>query len=200
MNCDPDAAPAQPLPRWAQSRAVRRARETGRLGDVVQQIVTPLLRDGHPNVPSVAKMLGLSARTLQRRLSEEGVTYARVVARARFAVAQRLLDDPACKVIEVALDLGYSDQAHFARAFARWTGLAPREFQRRRSTGRPAPARPANPHDLEYFGGNAPAWPPAVEARVRDESPRADRPNTETDRPMSQSARSKPWENSCPRS
>src|SRR5262245_8401147 len=157
MNYGPDATPDQLLPRCPQSRSARRARETCRLGDVVQQIVTPLLRDGHPGVHSVATMLGLSARTLQRRLSEEGVTYARVVARARFAVAQRLLDDPACKVIEVALDLGYSDPAHFARAFARWTGLAPREFQRRRSTGRPAPARPANPHHLEDFGGSV-SW------------------------------------------
>ena len=162
MNCDPDAAPAQPLPRWAQSRAVRRARETCRLGDVVQQIVTLLLPDGCPDVQSIATMLGLTGRTLQRRLSEDGATYARVVERARFAVAQRMLADPACKVIEVALDLGYSDQAHFARAFVRWTGLAPGDFRRLRSTGRPAPTRPANPHDLEYFGGNAPAGPAAL--------------------------------------
>ena len=100
----------------------------------MQQIVSSLLRDGYPDVHSVAKMMGLSARTLQRRLSDEGVTYGRVVARARFDLAQRMLEDPACKVIEVALDLGYSDPAHFARAFARWTGLAPREFRRLRAT------------------------------------------------------------------
>jgi AraC-like DNA-binding protein len=140
MNGDP-AKPDRLLPDCPQARAVRRVRETGRVGDVVQQIVTPLLRDGHPDVCSVATMLGLSTRTLQRRLFEEGVTYARVVAQSCFAVAQWLLDDPACKVIEVALDLGYSDQAHFARAFARWTGLTPREFRRLRSTGRQAPAK-----------------------------------------------------------
>jgi AraC-like DNA-binding protein len=135
MNYDPAATPAELLPGCPQSRSGRRARETGRLGDVVQQIVARVLRDGCPDIHSVATMLGLSVRTLQRRLSEEGATYARVVERARFAVAQRMLADPACKVIEVALDLGYSDQAHFARAFVRWTGLTPGDFRRLRATG-----------------------------------------------------------------
>jgi hypothetical protein len=61
----------------------------------VQGIVTALLRDGHSGRRSVAKSIGLSARTLQRRLSQEGVTYARVVAQARLEIAQRMLDDPA---------------------------------------------------------------------------------------------------------
>jgi len=135
MDCDPDMVSDRLLPRCPQSKAVRRAPEPGRLGAVVQEIITPLLREGYPDLLSVATMLGLGMRTLQRRLSEEGVTYARVVARARFNLAQWLLDDPACKIIEVALDLGYSDQAHFSRAFARWTGLAPREFQRIRASG-----------------------------------------------------------------
>jgi len=135
MNGDPDAMPDQLLPQCPQSRSARWARETCRLGDVVQQIVIRLLRDGYPDVHSVATMLGLTTRTLQRRLSEEGVTYARVVARARLTVAQRMLADPACKVIEVALDLGYSDPSHFVRAFVRWTSLTPREFRRLRATG-----------------------------------------------------------------
>ena len=146
MNCDPDATPAELLPRCRQSRSVRRARETCHLGDVVQQLVIRLLRDGYPEVRSVAKMLELSARTLQRRLSEEGLTYAGIVTRARCDVAQRMLEDPACKIIEVALDLGYSDQAHFTRAFARWTGVTPREFRRLRATGcagAPGPRAPS---------------------------------------------------------
>jgi AraC-like DNA-binding protein len=135
MNCDPDATPAELLRRCRQSRSVWRARQTCRLGDVVQQLVIRLLRDGYPEVRSVAKTLELSARTLQRHLSEEGLTYAGIVTRARCDVAQRMLEDPACKIIEVALDLGYSDQAHFARAFVRWTGLTPREFRRGRQIG-----------------------------------------------------------------
>src|SRR5262249_56283236 len=47
------------------------------------------------------------------------------------APPQRLVD-PARKVIALALDLGHSAPAHFTRAFARWTGLAPRAFRRLR--------------------------------------------------------------------
>jgi AraC-like DNA-binding protein len=109
------------------------------LGVVVQQIVTRLLPDGSADMRSVAELLGVTTRTLQRRLSAEGLTFVAVVARARLDVARRMLDDPARKVIDVALDLGYSDPAHFTRAFARWTGLAPREFRRRERRGAPAP-------------------------------------------------------------
>ena len=113
------------------------------LGGIVQEIVTALLPDGCPDVRSVAKVMRLSSRTLQRRLSAEGVTFAWLVAQVRYASAQRMLDDPDRKIIEVALDLGYSDQAHFARAFARWSGLTPRQFRRLRSMGCPGRA-PSN--------------------------------------------------------
>lgn len=107
------------------------------VGTGVQQIVTTLLPDGSPHRHAVAAMVRLSARTLQRRLRHESLTFAGVVARVCVDVAQRMLADPGRKTIDVALDLGYSDPAHFTRAFARWTGLAPRAFRRLRSTGRP---------------------------------------------------------------
>jgi AraC-like DNA-binding protein len=111
-------------------------------GEAVRQIVTMLLSEGYPDIHLVAGMVRISVRTLQRRLQDEGLTFARVVAKARFDEAQRMLEDPARKVIDVALDLGYSDPAHFTRAFERWTGLAPREFRRLRANGRREPAVP----------------------------------------------------------
>jgi AraC-like DNA-binding protein len=101
------------------------------VGPGVQQIVTTLLPDGYPGLQLVAEAVRISPRTLQRRLEAEGLTFARVVAQARVSEAQRMLGDPARKVIDVALDLGYSDPAHFTRAFQRWTGVVPREFRRR---------------------------------------------------------------------
>lgn len=132
----PASNPANPL------STSQEARQDHGVGSAVQQIVTTLLPDGYPDIHSVAELVRLSPRTLQRRLCDEGLTFARVVAQVRFDIAQRMLDDPARKVIDVALDLGYSDPAHFTRAFARWTGLAPREFRRLRSTGCPAAGRP----------------------------------------------------------
>jgi AraC-like DNA-binding protein len=139
MGCDPkamnDHSPSHPQ----RATSTHDTRDAHEVGGVVQQIVITLLPDGCPEVRSVAKVMQLSTRTLQRRLSDEGVTFMRVVAQARFAVAQQMLDDPARKVIDIALDLGYSDPAHFARAFARWTGLAPREFRRLRATSAQRP-------------------------------------------------------------
>jgi AraC-like DNA-binding protein len=127
-----------PLPRMAayKNPVATTWEETGPATDVsggIQQVVTSLLADGYPDVHLVAEAVRMSTRTLQRRLHEEGLTFARVVARARFDAACRLLADPARKVIDVALDLGYSDPAHFTRAFLRWTGVTPREFRRLRS-------------------------------------------------------------------
>jgi AraC-like DNA-binding protein len=100
-------------------------------GEAVQRIVAALLPEGRLDIHLVSEVVRLSPRTLQRRLHAEGLTFAGVVARTRFAQAVRMLDDPTRKVIEVALDLGYSDPAHFTRAFERWTGLTPREYRRR---------------------------------------------------------------------
>jgi AraC-like DNA-binding protein len=102
------------------------------VGGAVRQIVTTMLADGYPHIQLVAEAVRMGQRTLQRRLHQEGLTFARVVAQARFDAARRMLDDPARKVIDVALDLGYSDPAHFTRAFERWAGLGPREFRRLR--------------------------------------------------------------------
>ena len=118
-----------------QLRSPEGTRQQHTVGEVVRQIVATLLPDGQPNMHSVAEIVRLSARTLQRRLYREGLSFAGVVARTRCDVAQQMLDDPTRKVIDVALDLGYSDPAHFTRAFVRWTGLTPREFRRQRSNG-----------------------------------------------------------------
>jgi AraC-like DNA-binding protein len=98
-------------------------------GGAVRQVVAALLPGGYPDVRLVAEAVRMSPRTLQRRLRQEDLTFAGLVARTRCEVARQLLADPGRKVIDVALDLGYSDPAHFTRAFTRWTGLPPRAFR-----------------------------------------------------------------------
>jgi AraC-like DNA-binding protein len=96
----------------------------------VRAVVGALLHGGPFDVRVVAGSVHTSARTLQRRLHHAGLTYARVVQQARCQAAERLLSDPGCKIGDVARTLGYSDPAHFTRAFHRWTGLTPRDFRR----------------------------------------------------------------------
>lgn len=102
-----------------------------------------LVARGAADVHLVAETLGTSARTLQRRLQAAGLTFAGVVRRTRYAVARRLLEDPRRKVGDIAQALGYSDAAHFTRAFRGWAGATPREF-RRGAADRAAPPRPSD--------------------------------------------------------
>ena len=75
-------------------------------------------------------MVGLNVRTLQRRLESQAVTYKQLIDRARFDLASQLLRQSHATVTDIAFDVGYTDVAHFTRAFRRWTGVSPREYRR----------------------------------------------------------------------
>lgn len=97
----------------------------------VRRVVGALLAaHGTPDLHAVAGVVDVSVRTLQRRLREAGVSYAQVLAEARFEAARRMLRESDVRIGEVARTLGYSDGAHFTRAFQRWTGVTPRDFRR----------------------------------------------------------------------
>lgn len=75
----------------------------------------------------LAEELGLSLRTLQRRLDEEGTSIRELVRRHRTTLAAGLLERPEARAANVALALGYADGAAFSRAFKEWTGKSPRQ-------------------------------------------------------------------------
>jgi len=112
---------------------VRATRHPDEFARGVRQVVTTLAVNGYPSIRVVAEQLGMSTRTVQRRLGGAGLTYARVVAQARAALARQMLEDASAKIADVARTLGYSDAGHFSRAFLRWTGVTPREFRQRAS-------------------------------------------------------------------
>ncbi len=93
-------------------------------------VVESLLELGQPDIACAARTGGTSVRSLQRRLAEEGTSYSDVIGEVRFGMATRLLAEPGIKIIEVAFALGYSDPAHFTRAFRRWTSVSPVEYRR----------------------------------------------------------------------
>jgi AraC-like DNA-binding protein len=87
------------------------------------------LAGGSPTAPAVARGLGLSVRTLQRKLKEHGVSFQDVLDELRGEVALRYLRDPSLSIAEVGHLLGYSEPSSFTRAFKRWSGETPKEFR-----------------------------------------------------------------------
>ena len=77
------------------------------------------------SLTEVARVLGTSARTLQRQLCATGRSYSDVVDTARRELAPTLLADPDVKVESVARRLGYADARSFRRACLRWYGKPP---------------------------------------------------------------------------
>ncbi|HEY6099822.1 MAG TPA: AraC family transcriptional regulator ligand-binding domain-containing protein [Anaeromyxobacter sp.] len=103
-----------------------------------------LLPGGAPEAARVAGSLGLSERTLHRRLHAQGRTFREVLERFREAEAERLLSAGTLSLSEVALRLGFSDQTAWNRAFRRWKGMAPRAWLASRSArAAPPPSAPA---------------------------------------------------------
>jgi AraC-like DNA-binding protein len=89
------------------------------------------LEAGAPaGIDAAAELLGSSVRTLQRRLSETGISYSAVLDRLRYEMALDLLEHTDDSVASIAAQVGYSDPAHFSRAFRRWAATTPRSARR----------------------------------------------------------------------
>lgn len=130
-----------PRARLEFERRLAASRPAPDFASSVRQVAGPLLEQGYPDVRRVAGSIGLSARTLQRRLAESGESYSQLVENERFARAAEGLRDPRATITGIALALGYRDLATFTHAFRRWTGVSPREFRRQAAASiRPAPA------------------------------------------------------------
>ncbi|UCE89016.1 MAG: AraC family transcriptional regulator ligand-binding domain-containing protein [Pseudomonadota bacterium] len=101
----------------------------------LRQSLAPYLRDGALDIALAADVIGISVRTLQRRLAELDISYKNVLDQARFEAALPLLGDPGVRLTDIAFDLGYSDPAHFTRAFRRMAGVSPWEYRRQQVSG-----------------------------------------------------------------
>lgn len=91
--------------------------------------LTPSLSSGPPAASDAARTLGLSERTLFRRLSNEGLTYREVVQDAQIRLAQELLENGSNSIAEIAFLTGYSEQSSFSRSFKRRVGTTPAQFR-----------------------------------------------------------------------
>lgn len=107
------------LPRGLDSTAVR----------VRRRLIETLAR-GEATAKGVGRALGMSERTLHRRLRDEGSSFRRILDQVRRDVATALLHDKAIAIAEIAFILGYSEPAAFHRSFRRWTGQTPLTVRR----------------------------------------------------------------------
>jgi AraC-like DNA-binding protein len=98
--------------------------------DAVQRSMKDELPDREPSTATIAAMLHMSPRSLQRRLESEGTSFAEVLADLRRDLALRYLRDERMSIGEVGFLLGFQDVSAFHRAFKRWTGSTPAEYQR----------------------------------------------------------------------
>ena len=95
----------------------------------VERIIARLLCRGEAETEAVAHELGMSVRTLARRLSDLGVTFAQILDELRHDLALRYLRDPNLSLSQIAFLLGYSELSAFSHAFRRWTRTTPGEWR-----------------------------------------------------------------------
>ena len=93
----------------------------------VENVIAPLLPHGEATIESVAQKLGVSRRTLTRRLHVERVSFAEVLQALRLRLARQYLGEPGMTIAQAAWLLGYQEPSAFSHAFKRWTGRSPRE-------------------------------------------------------------------------
>ena len=96
--------------------------------ETVQQAVQRGLTEGNFTLTRLAEHLGMSARTLQRRLQAEGLTHRELVRGLRHDLAARALDAPVSQG-QIARALGYSGAGSFHRAFKSWAGMTPGQLR-----------------------------------------------------------------------
>lgn len=89
------------------------------------------LHEGFSDARIVAKQMGMSERSLHRRLKNKHRLYRDVLKEIRKSMAIRYLSEPKLTLPEIALLLGYSEQSTFSRAFKDWYGLAPLQYKKR---------------------------------------------------------------------
>jgi AraC-like DNA-binding protein len=102
----------------------------GAFADDVRRVIAEVFAHGDAPIAAVARRLGASPRTLQRRLREEGTSYQRLLDEMRCEAARRHLSDSSLAIADVAYLLGYSEPSAFVRAFRRWTGRSPAAARR----------------------------------------------------------------------
>jgi len=122
------------LTRYCEEALAHRRPERGTLRHEVESAIAPLLPHGTTGAPEIARRLGLSHRTLARRLADEGLSYSQILHELKLDLAKRYLRE-GVSVSRIAWLLGYQEVSAFTHAFKRWTGKSPRQFRLHEEAG-----------------------------------------------------------------
>ena len=114
---------------WEAALAGRSRRQSS-IRAAVENAILPLLPHGKARIGKVAEDLGVSSRTLSRRLAAEGVTFAQVLDGMRTDLAEGYLKDRSLSITHIAWLLGFQEASAFTHAYKRWTGKPPTERRR----------------------------------------------------------------------
>ena len=104
-------------------------------------ILKRLVAGERPGLQDLARELHLSIRTLQRRLTEEGITFQRLLDEARRELARHYLLHSSLELNETAYLLGYEDATSFFRAFHKWEGTSPGQWRQLQGNSSPTTPR-----------------------------------------------------------
>lgn len=127
------------LHRQAEFRVAQRLSQRPAPAGIATQIEHAMARNPAligQGIDGVANELGLHPRTLQRRLAHEGLRFADIQNRLRFALAQTWLADRDLDIETISERLGFSDRRSFTRAFTRWADLSPSAFREQQARGK----------------------------------------------------------------
>ena len=114
----------------------KRGRISSTLRAMVENEIAQLLPHGKAQADKVAGNLGMSTRTLARRLSKEGTSYAAILSELRRDLSARYLKDPTLSLNQIAWLLGYSMVTSLNHAVRRWTGSSPKDMSMRIASAR----------------------------------------------------------------
>src|SRR5262249_48410178 len=117
------------LLKYCEAALAERKGDTSQLRTRVENAISTMLPHGRVLVEDVARSLGMSERTLARRLSDEGLNFTEILQQLRCDLAIRYLDDRKLHVSKIAWMLGFTEVSAFTHACRRWTGKTPRQMR-----------------------------------------------------------------------
>jgi AraC-like DNA-binding protein len=97
--------------------------------NAIRQIIKTYSINKNISIEELANIADISVRTLQRRLAEYNLKFNELHNEAKFSHARERLHDRSLSIKEIANTLGYSDTAHFTRAFHNWSGMSPSDYR-----------------------------------------------------------------------